>query len=129
MSTTGQAEENRARLKRDGYPEDAVWACEGFWFRRDRSWVVLGHRALPGVTAVLDARLVRHLAAQLTRLADDLEAPEGAEAKLAEVRETVETFLAHYGHSELLSFKVALDLAHGIQQVLDREPLKRSEEE
>ena len=45
---------------------------------------------------------------------------EAAEAKLAEVRETIATFLAHYGHSELPSFKVALDLAHGVQQVLDR---------
>lgn len=51
-----------------------------------------------------------------------------AEGKLAEVRETAETFLAHYGHSELLSFKVALDLAHGVLQVLDREPLESNEE-
>lgn len=43
-----------------------------------------------------------------------------AEAKLAEVRETIATFLPHYGNSELPSFKVALDLAHGVQQVLDR---------
>lgn len=43
-----------------------------------------------------------------------------AEVKLTEVRETVTTFLAHYGNSELPMFKVALDLAHGVQQVLDR---------
>jgi len=45
---------------------------------------------------------------------------EQAERKLAEVRETVTTFLAHYGHSISASFKVAADLAHGVQQVLDR---------
>jgi len=44
-----------------------------------------------------------------------------AEAKLAEIRETVETFLAHYGDSGLASLRVAGDLAHGILQVLDRD--------
>ena len=42
-------------------------------------------------------------------------------AKLAEVRSTVAAFLTHYGNSQLPSFKVALDLAHGVQQVLDRD--------
>jgi hypothetical protein len=45
---------------------------------------------------------------------------ETAEARLAEVRETVSNFLAHYGHNPAASFKVAADLAHGVLQVLDR---------
>jgi len=48
---------------------------------------------------------------------------EAAEAKLAAVREAVGNFLAHYGHSTSASFKVAADLAHGVQQVLDREEI------
>lgn len=55
-------------------------------------------------------------------------APLITDAKLAEVRETVTTFLNHYGHSTAASFKVALDLAHGVLQVLDRKPLERTEE-
>lgn len=46
---------------------------------------------------------------------------EAAEARLAEVRQTVTTFLACYGHSTAASFRVAQDLAHGITQVLDRD--------
>ena len=46
---------------------------------------------------------------------------EQAEAKVAAARETVETFLRHYGHSTSASFQQALDLAHGVQQVLDRD--------
>jgi hypothetical protein len=45
---------------------------------------------------------------------------EVAEGKLAEVGLTIAAFLTHYGNSELPMFKVALDLAHGIRQVLDR---------
>ena len=71
---------NQERLKRDGYPENAVWACEGFWIAPRRSWAVLGHRALPGATAVLGPRLLRLLVAELTGLADDLEAVERLEA-------------------------------------------------
>jgi hypothetical protein len=48
---------------------------------------------------------------------------EAAEARLAEVRQTVDSFLGHYGQTSLASFKVAQDLAEGILQVLDREPL------
>ena len=42
------------------------------------------------------------------------ERTSAAEGKLAEVRETVTTFLGHYGNSKSASFKVALDLAHGM---------------
>ena len=51
------------------------------------------------------------------------ERAEAAEARLAEVRQTVDSFLGHYGQTSLASFKVAQDLAEGIRQVLDREPL------
>jgi hypothetical protein len=52
---------------------------------------------------------------------------EATEAKLAEVRQGVTTFLGHYGNTPLASFKVAQDLAEGIRQVLDREPLGTQE--
>ena len=63
---------NRDRLKRDGYPEGAVWASAGFWFAPARGWVLLGHRAVQD-TAVLGPRLLRVLAADLNGLADSLE--------------------------------------------------------
>lgn len=63
---------NRERLKRDGYPEESVWAAAGFWFAPSGKWALLGHRATQD-TAVLSVRHVRQLAADLTRLADTLE--------------------------------------------------------
>jgi len=56
---------------RDGYPGNAVWKCEGFWFAPHRSWGILGHRAIRD-TAVLGPRLLRLLSADVARLADDL---------------------------------------------------------
>jgi hypothetical protein len=54
--------------------------------------------------------------------------PEGAaEVRLAEVRQTITTFLKHYGHSELPVFRMAQDLAEGLRQVLDRD--KSSDDE
>ena len=44
-----------------------------------------------------------------------------AEAKLAEVRQTVTAFLGHYGNSAAPSFSVAADLARGVLQVIDRD--------
>jgi hypothetical protein len=57
------------------------------------------------------------------------ERAEAAEAKLAEVCAAIGNFQAHYGHSAQPSFKVANDLAEGIRQVLDREPMRRGNEE
>ena len=50
-----------------------------------------------------------------------------AERKLAEVDQTIRTFQAHYGHSELPTFKVANDLAEAIRQVLDRKEISSKE--
>jgi len=69
------SEDTRPRLDRDGYPADARWKSGGFWFGRRRSWGILGHRAT-GDTAVLGPRLLRLLAADLRRLADELERGE-----------------------------------------------------
>lgn len=69
--------------------------------------------------AVADAKGSAGMARQRvlrTRMALD-----AAEARLAEIRETVSTFLAYYGDSGLASLRVAGDLAHGILQVLDRD--------
>ena len=71
------SEDTLLRLDRDGYPEDARWKCGGFWFGRRRSWGILGHRAT-GDRAVLGPRLLRLLADELRRLADDLERGEEA---------------------------------------------------
>ena len=60
-------------------------------------------------------------------MTDDRARADAAEAKLAEVRQTVTTFLAHYGNSTAASFSRAADLAHGVLQVLDRD--KSSSEE
>lgn len=46
-----------------------------------------------------------------------------AEAKVEELRNTAANFLAHYGDNPSASFKVAGDLAHGMLQVADKEPL------
>jgi hypothetical protein len=53
---------------------------------------------------------------------------EHAEDVVAEVRETVATFLAHYEHSELPSFRVAQDLAQEVLQVVDRDKISGEEE-
>jgi len=71
------SEDTLPRLDRYGYPEDARWKSGGFWFGRRRSWGILGHRAT-GDTAVLGPRLLRLLAADLIRLADELEHGEEA---------------------------------------------------
>ena len=56
----------------DGYPENTVRTCEGFWFASHRGYGILGHRSIKD-TAVLGPRLLRLLSADLARLADDLE--------------------------------------------------------
>jgi hypothetical protein len=43
-----------------------------------------------------------------------------AEARLAEVRDTVAGFLAHHGNASIASLRFAQDLAHGILQVCDK---------
>ena len=53
---------------------------------------------------------------------------EATEAKLAEVRQGVTTFLGHYGNTPLASFKVAQDLAEGVLQVLDRDKISSEED-
>jgi hypothetical protein len=53
---------------------------------------------------------------------------ERAEARLAEVRQGVTTFLGHYGNTSLASFKVAQDLAEGVLQVLDRDKISSEED-
>ena len=59
----------------DGYPENTVRTCEGFWFASHRGYGILGHRSIKD-TAVLGPRLLRLLSADLARLADDLEGAE-----------------------------------------------------
>jgi len=80
--------------------------------------------------------LERQMAADAVALskehADRADAAEArlavAEARLAEVRQTVDSFLGHYGNTSLASFKVAQDLAEGIRQVLDRDKISSEEE-
>jgi hypothetical protein len=95
----------------------------------------------PATEATLTPEAIRELEARfreavakrgpLTVLPSDRwqERAEAAEAKLAEVRAAIGNFQAHYGHSAQPSFKVANDLAEGIRQVLDREPLRSGNEE
>jgi hypothetical protein len=56
-----------------------------------------------------------------------LERAEAAEAKLAEVRETIAAFFTHHGNSAAFALRSARDLAEGVRQVLDRAPLEAPE--
>lgn len=65
-------------------------------------------------------------AAPLIRAAER-ERAEAAEAKLAEVRETIAAFFTHHGNSAAFALRSARDLAEGVRQVLDRAPLEAPE--
>ena len=88
---------------------DAALAADIEWMRISRS-VVFRSCSRDQVRMMLEAAWV-----------PEHERAERAEAKVAAARETVETFLRHYGHSTSASFQQALDLAHGVRQVLDRD--------